>query len=401
MKQGVPQGGVLSPILFNLYMSSMPSPPSNIILKTYADDSNILSSGTKIKPVVEQINSYLETLNTWFKGRNLMISPSKSSATLFTTAPNECSTVLDVKIDGEIVPTVKKPKFLGITFDNLLSFKQHASDIKTKVQVKNNVLKALAGSDWGKEKETIVNTYKAIGRPHLNYCCNIWTPSLSATSWQGLQIAQNQALKVATGCHRMADIDHIHNKTKMMKVCPHCEMLSKQFLLATQKPNHPNRVDFSAPPPSRQMKKTLTSRFGAEIRQLSRPDLPEEDYKSKLKLIHTRSVREALNAMEPNKVLLTTPPPIHDSEKGLPRATRATLSQLRSSYSNYLYSYKARINPTIQDICPHCNVHSHTTRHLFECPNNRTNLTTRDLWIKPTEAARFLNLATDDNDDHG
>ena len=98
-----------------------------------------------------------------------MISPSKSSATLFTTAPNECSTVLDVKIDGEIVPTVKKPKFLGITFDNLLSFKQHASDIKTNVQVKNNVLKALAGSDWGKEKKTIVNTYKAIRRPHLNY----------------------------------------------------------------------------------------------------------------------------------------------------------------------------------------------------------------------------------------
>ncbi len=401
MKQGVPQGGVLSPVLFNLYMSSMPAPPGNIILKTYADDSNILNSGPVIDPVVQEINTYLATLTVWFKGRNLEISPSKSSATLFTTASNECNTELNVVIDGEKVPTVKKPKFLGITFDNLLSFKQHATDLKTKVQVKNNVLKALAGSDWGMEKETIVNTYKAIGRPLLNYCCNIWTPSLSETSWKNLQIAQNQALRTATGCHRMTDIDHLHNETKIMKVRPHCEMLSKQFLLATQKPNHPNRVNLSDPPPPRQMKETLSSRFGEEIRHMSRPDLPEDVYKSKLKLIHTKSVKEALNAMEPNKVLLAPPPQIHKSEKCLPRVTRATLSQLRSGYSNFLNSYKARINPTIQDVCPNCNQHSHTTRHLFECPNNRTNLTTRDLWTRPLEAARFLNLATDVNDDGG
>ena len=149
------------------------------------------------------------------------------------------------------------------------------------------------------------------------------------------------------------------------------------------------------------MKETLSSRFGEEIRHMSRPDLPEDVYKSKLKQIHTKSVKEALNAMEPNKVLLAPPPQIHKSEKCLPRATRATLSQLRSGYSNFLNSYKARINPTIQDVCPNCNQHSHTTRHLFECPNNRTNLTTRDLWTRPLEAARFLNLATDVNDDGG
>jgi hypothetical protein len=401
MKQGVPQGGVLSPILFNLYMSSMPSPPGNIVLKTYADDSNILNSGPVIEPVVEELNSYLATLNIWFKNRNLHISPAKSSATLFTTASNECNLELAIEIDGEKVPTVKKPKFLGVTFDNLLSFKQHASDIKTKVQTKTNVLKALAGSDWGKEKETIVNTYKAIGRPLLNYCCNIWTPALSNTSWKGLQVAQNAALRTATGCHLMTNEDHLHTETKVMKVRPHCEMLSKQFLLATQKPHHPNRVNLSRPPPPRQMEQTLSSRFGAEIRQMSRPDLPEDEFKSKLKIIHTKSVREALNNMEPNKVLQSAPPPINVSEKDLPRHTRATLAQLRSGYSKYLNSYKARLNPTIVDTCPNCNNHSHTTQHLFTCPSNVTELAVTDLWHRPKEAARFLNLATEVNDDNG
>ncbi len=379
----------------------MPQPPGNIQIETYADDSNILNSGPIIEPVVEEINIYLTTLNTWFKTRNLAISPPKSTATLFTTAPNECAVNLAVEIDGQQVPTVKKPKILGVTFDNLLSFKQQTSELKTKLQKKNNILRALSGSDWGKEKEVIVNTYKAIGKSLLNYCCPIWTPSLSATSWNSLQTVQNGALRTATGCHRMADIDHLHNETKLMKVKPHCEMLSKQFLLATQKPHHPNRVDLTRPPPSRQMKKTLVSRYGAEIRQMSQPDLPETEYKRKLKAIHTSSVRKFITEMQPNKVLNAAPPPINDTEKQLSRSSRATLSQLRSGYSKYLNSYKARINTDIQDICPLCNNDEHTTQHLFNCPANRTDLTTTDLWSRPTEAARFLNLATDDFDDHG
>ena len=402
VKQGVPQGGVLSPILFNLYMASMPSPPGSIKLVSYADDGNLLNSGPKIEPLVEELNSYLSILNTWFKSRNLFISPSKSSTTLFTTASSEVSTTLDIIIDGESVPTVKKPKILGVTFDNLLSFRQHATDLKTKLQAKNNVLKALAGSAWGKEKEVLVTTYKAIGQSVLNYCCPIWTPSLSATSWKDLQTAQNAALRVATGCHLMTDIDHLHHETKIMRVKPHCEMLSQQFLLSTQQPSHPNRINLSAPPPPRQMKNTLSSKFGEKIQQISYPELPPDIYKKQLKNIHTSCVREEITSMANNKVLNATPPKISDSEKALPRETRSTLAQLRSGYSNYLNSYKARISqnqPTpIQDICPHCNDASHTTKHLFNCRGNPTTLNVRDLWSKPLEAARFLNLVRNDDD---
>ncbi len=396
VKQGVPQGGVLSPVLFNLYMSTMPSPPGKIKLVTYADDSNILNSGPHIKPIVNEINIYLATLDSWFKGRNLNISPSKSSATLFTTCSNEINIKLDVKIAGERVPTVKKPKILGVTFDGLLSFKEHTHKMKNTIQSKNNVLKALAGTNWGKEKEVIVNTYKAIGQSTLNYCAPIWTPTLSDTNWNLLQAAQNTALRVATGCHRMSNIDHLHSETKIMPVKPHCEMLGKQFLLATQKPEHPNKTDLSAPPPPRQMKRTLRSRFGNEIKSLSNPNLTDDQYKSKLKQLHTRSVRQVINSLD-NKVLHGRPPEINRTEQSLPRTTISTLSQLRSGYSVYLNSYKARIDRTnsVVDKCPHCDS-SHTTEHIFNCPNKPTNLTVRDLWKDPVAAARFLELPTVD-----
>ena len=72
-------------------MAKLPGPPINIKLVTYADDSTTLCSGPKIEPLCRALNGYLDTLNSWFKSRNLFISASKSMATVFTTFSNEGS----------------------------------------------------------------------------------------------------------------------------------------------------------------------------------------------------------------------------------------------------------------------------------------------------------------------
>ncbi len=81
----------------------------------------------------------------------------------------------------------------------------------------------------GYSPNSVTNTYKATGQLLLNYSCPKWTPSLSKTSWQSLQVAENNALIIATGCHRMTNIDHLHDETKVMKVQPHCEMIADNF----------------------------------------------------------------------------------------------------------------------------------------------------------------------------
>ena len=101
--------------------------------------------------------------------------------------------------------------------------------------------------------------------------------------------------------------------------------------------------------------------------------------------------------MAQNKVLLAPLPQIDLSERKLPRQTRATLAQLRSGYSNYLHSYKARIDNSIQDKCSSCD-QQHTTAHLFTCVNNLTKLNVKDLWFKPIEDFRFLNLPSNENE---
>ena len=63
--QRVPQGGVLSPILFNIYMSKLPDPPADMGVVSYADDISILTSGPMIDPLAQHINGYLDIFARW------------------------------------------------------------------------------------------------------------------------------------------------------------------------------------------------------------------------------------------------------------------------------------------------------------------------------------------------
>ena len=400
MRQGVPQGGVLSPLLFNLYMAKMPQPPGNIKLSGYADDNTILNSGPLYQPLCAEINQYLNILDDWFKTRNLMISPSKSTATIFSTFSNDASIDLPVYIKNEKVPTVKNPKILGVTFDNMFKFRKHAADIKTKVSSRNNIIKSLSGTDWGKEKEVLLTTYKAIGQSIFNYCCPIWSLNLADDMWDKLQASQNTALKTVTGCLRITGDDHLHAECKMMPIKNHCQMLSKQFHLATRQDHHPNNKPLVTKPP-RLMRHTLDTAFGEEVKNMIPPEgLDNTVYKSLVKQIHTNSVATTITNLKNNRVLNEPAPPVNKSEKQLPKRARTMLTRYRSGFSNDLNSFIARIreDPTL-DICPKCNQPNHDTNHLFNCAQNPTNLTTRDLWLKPVEAARFLGLLDENQDE--
>ena len=117
-KQGVPQGGVLSPLLFNTYLSKMPVPPPELKLISYADDCTVLTSGRDIEVLEKTLNDYLPALRTFLADRNLKLSAPKTTATIFTTWTQEVRRVLDISINGMPIPSCQNPKILGVVFDN-------------------------------------------------------------------------------------------------------------------------------------------------------------------------------------------------------------------------------------------------------------------------------------------
>ena len=158
------------------------------------------------------LNIYLSQVLNYIK--KLTVSTAKSTVTLFTPDTHEHHLHPHVKLADYVVPLEKKPRVLGVTLDTNLTFTQHCNNIAVKVQQRNNVLIALAGSTWGCDKETLLMAYQAIGRSILSYCCHVWTPSPMDTNWSRFQRAQNSALRITTGCHKMTDVADLHQEAR-------------------------------------------------------------------------------------------------------------------------------------------------------------------------------------------
>ena len=149
VRTGVPQGAVTSPILFNFYLSKLPTPPTGVFLVQYADDISVYSSGTSLKSLCNLINRYTVDLVTFLKERELLVSAEKSTVTLFTPDTHQAKIHPAVYVEDELVRLERAPKLLGVVFDTMHTFSQHVKNTISKAKTKVNIMKALAGSSWG------------------------------------------------------------------------------------------------------------------------------------------------------------------------------------------------------------------------------------------------------------
>ena len=94
---------------------------------------------------------------------------------------------------------------------------------------------------WGKQKETLMATYKVVMRPALEYASSVWSPIASSTSINKLQVMQNAALRTATGCTQHTNIQHLHDETLTLTlpIHEHLQLHASQYKQKTQHPSHP------------------------------------------------------------------------------------------------------------------------------------------------------------------
>ena len=154
-------------------------------------------------------------------------------------------------------------------------------------------------------------TDELVGRSIINYDAPVWSPNLHDTNYRKIQCTQNGALRIATVCHKMSSIDHLHTEAEMLKVREHSELLSAQYLARCLEPGNVCHPITTRAIPERQMKETLYTRH----RNTEKPMMVKNDRKATLQALHTDAVDKAVKSHERNVVLDGWHPPISSSER--------------------------------------------------------------------------------------
>ena len=194
----------MSPTLFSFYLADMPRPTEPVKRICYADDITVWASGVKLPELEHKINDYLTDMSRFLRDNSLLISAPRSTVTQFIPDLKQANTHPKIKISDAELHLVRNPKLLGVYLDTFFSFNTHCVQVANRVSKINNVLRALAGTNWGQQKETLLLTYKALGISIANYAAPVRSTNASDTSLGKIQRTQNEALRIITGSHKMS-----------------------------------------------------------------------------------------------------------------------------------------------------------------------------------------------------
>ena len=205
----VPQGSILGPKLFILYINDICNISKLLNFIIFADDTNIFCTGNNLEETCKLISIELKKLQTWFALNKLSLNVTKTNFMVFGKkfSSRDCQvTINEFKIDRVYVT-----KFLGVQIDAELSWKPHATEVKNKVYKSLAILKKVKKS---LNKDTMLKIYCAIVQSHLSYCVEIWG-NCSKVLLSPIIKAQKVAIRLV--CN-LGFRDHTSSSFKSLKV---------------------------------------------------------------------------------------------------------------------------------------------------------------------------------------
>ena len=171
MKFGVPQGSVLGPLLFLIYINDLYLSVEHSTARHFADDTCLLIQNKSLKRIKKFLNRDLKSLNQWLKANKISLNASKTEILIFRHHKKTLDYDLKIKLDGKRLYPSKFVKYLGILIDSQLNWSYHVKSLVPKLSRANGMLAKIRHYVG---RESLRSIYFAIFSSIMSYGAHVW-----------------------------------------------------------------------------------------------------------------------------------------------------------------------------------------------------------------------------------
>lgn len=202
VENGTPQGSVCSPVLFNIMINDIFDQIDRSVGRSlYADDGALWVRGRNLKYLEKKMQDAIVVVEEWANKWGFRMSVAKTQVICFSRRHKD----ITLKLYEQKLEQVSSVRFLGVLFDERLTWKQHIEYVQNKCKKVNNLLRCISGQDWGAERGALLRVYQALMRSSLDYGCLAYMGAAESHLIK-LDRAQSQGLRICCGALRSSPV---------------------------------------------------------------------------------------------------------------------------------------------------------------------------------------------------